>query len=76
MMEASAAVENRGTEILSNTYNLQNVPYGQFLVRAYVLHKTSLKPGFEGVAAVSGIIRRDIVNSSRRETRGGIGCNL
>jgi hypothetical protein len=40
MIEAGAAVENGGTEILSNNYN------------------------FEGVAAVSGIIRRGTINSS------------
>lgn len=32
MMDANAVVENGGTEILSDTYNLQDVPYRQFLV--------------------------------------------
>jgi hypothetical protein len=65
-MEASAAIENEGTEILSDTHNLQDVPYLQFPVRAYSLHKImiALQLGFEGSAAASEIIRRGIVDSS------------
>jgi len=64
MMEASAAIENGGRVILSDTHNLQDVPYRQFLVRAYLSHKIALWPVFEGVATVSGKIRW------------AIGCNL
>ena len=54
-METSTAIENEGTEILSDTYNLQDVPNEQFPgpFRAYCMHKIALWPGFEAVAAVS-----------------------
>ena len=70
-MKASAAIENEGTGVLSVTYNLQDVPYEQFPFRAYSIHKMALWTGFEVVAVVPGIIRRGVVNSSWRETRGG-----
>jgi hypothetical protein len=64
MMEASAAIENEGTDILSDTYNLQDIPYLQSPVRAYSIHKIALQQGIEGLGAVS-VIRWRIVNSSR-----------